>query len=178
MALTTTDNSRIHIPSSTAPQNHIPNVYLITLLDIKSKRHSLLCSFWDSEIYMRCIGGHHETNICDGWGWRKQHAKVRDAELLIQLKQKPLLILQGVLGLERTLRIVPVEARDIRTLSETVIRCRLPPERGITLGKAASSYQEQFLERTQLWAPAVNTHDSWEMSTWSWRGIWVAQLLL
>lgn len=96
---------------------------------------------------MRFIGENMRTNICDGWGYRKQHGKVVSSEPT------------GSSGG----RLVPIEAREI-CIQVNQYWMQTDLREGIALDKAASSYQEQVLERTWLWA--LRGQHSWQGREW------------
>ena len=122
------------------------------------------CSLWDSEIYMRRFIGEYiwdqylwwlrlkEATLKSGRCWTVDAVTTEaSADPTVSSGAEPSQLFQL-----RQERSVP--------LHEVIIGCRLPPERRVTLGKAASSYQEQFLGRTQLWTLSIQ--HSWQLREW------------
>ena len=137
--------------------------HLTTVLGKKSKCHYLLAHY-DYEICMRRFT---EEYIQDShlWWLRMKEAALKSGrcQIVDTVTTKASADPTGSSGAGASELFQLRQGRSV-SLHKVIIRCRLTPERRVILGKAASSYQEQVLERTQLW---LSSQLLWQLGEWA-----------
>ena len=153
----------LHWQVGSLPLAQLGKPHLTTVLGIKSKCHYLLAHY-DSEICMkRFIEGYIQDSHL--WWLRMKEAALKSGRCqnvdIVTTKASGDPTVSSGAGASELFQLR--QGRSV-SLHKVIIRYRLTPERRVILGKAASSYQEQVLERIQLW---LSSQLLWHLGEWA-----------